>query len=142
MEENLELLNELYKNSKMGEETIQTLLPSVEDQKLKADLEKQRDVYLDICQKSRQEISKRNAHPEKISAMTKMSANMGVKMNTLIDKSSSHIADMMIQGSTMGIVSATEGLNNHPNADKPVTDLAKDIVRFEQDNIERMKRYL
>ena len=32
MDENIEILNEVYKNAKMGEESIKTLLPSVGDQ--------------------------------------------------------------------------------------------------------------
>lgn len=142
MDENIEVLNELYKNAKMGEESIKTLLPSVGDQKMRSDLETQRNGYLDFCDKAWQEISNRGEKAPKINPMVKVSSTVGIKMNTLTDKSDSHIADMMIQGSTMGITSATEGIHKHPHASQEVLKMAKDVVKFEQNNIERMKEYL
>ena len=142
MDENIEVLNELYKNAKMGEESIKTLLPSVGDQKMRSDLETQRNGYLDFCDKAWQEISSRGDKAPKINPMVKVSSTVGIKMNTLTDKSDSHIADMMIQGSTMGITSATEGIHKHPHASQEVLKMAKDVVKFEQNNIERMKEYL
>lgn len=142
MDENIEVLNELYKNAKMGEESIKTLLPSVGDQKMRSDLETQRNGYLDFCDKAWQEISSRGEKAPKINPMVKVSSTVGIKMNTLTDKSDSHIADMMIQGSTMGITSATEGIHKHPHASQEVLKMAKDVVKFEQNNIERMKEYL
>lgn len=142
MDENIEVLNELYKNAKMGEESIKTLLPSVGDQKMRSDLETQRNGYLDFCDKAWQEISNRGEKAPKINPMVKVSSTVGIKMNTLTDKSDSHIADMMIQGSTMGITSATEGIHKHPHASQEILKMAKDVVKFEQNNIERMKEYL
>lgn len=142
MDENIEILNEVYKNAKMGEESIKTLLPSVGDQKMRSDLETQRNGYLNFCDKAWKEISNRGEKAPTINPMTKISSTIGIKMNTLTDKSDSHIADMMIQGSTMGITSATEGIHKHPHASQAVLNMAKDVVKFEQNNIERMKEYL
>ena len=142
MDENIEVLNEIYKNAKMGEENIKTLLPEVGDQKMKSDLETQRSGYLDFCDKAWEEISNRGEKAPAINPMTRISSTIGIKMNTLTDKSDSHIADMMIKGSTMGITSATEGIHQHPHASREVLSMAKDIVKFEQNNIERLKEYL
>lgn len=142
MNENIELLNQLYKNVRMGEETISVLIPSVQSAEMKGALEEQRNGYTDFCRKLREEIVSRHVEPKEFGIMTKMSADMGIKMNTMIDKTDSHIADMMIQGSTMGITEATKGMHDHQTAEKPVQKLAKDIVAFEQQNIEKMKAYL
>lgn len=109
---------------------------------MRSDLETQRNGYLDFCDKAWQEISNRGEKAPKINPMVKVSSTVGIKMNTLTDKSDSHIADMMIQGSTMGITSATEGIHKHPHASQEVLKMAKDVVKFEQNNIERMKEYL
>jgi len=63
-------------------------------------------------------------------------------MNTLINSSDSHIAQMVIQGSTMGITQMTKLLNSKPNADGPSAQIAKEFIYKEQDNIEEMKKYL
>lgn len=142
MDENIALLNQLYKNVKMGEESISALLPSAQSKAMKNALEKQRSGYSDFSQKLEKELQNHRAEPKKFGPMAKMSADIGIKMNTMIDKTDSHIADMMVQGSTMGITEATKGLHNHKNAGHPTCQLAKDIIAFEQQNIEAMKSFL
>ena len=142
MEDNIALLNQLYKNVKMGEETISALIPSAQSEAMRGALEKQRSGYSKFSQKLRQELQNHQAEPKKFNAMTKMSAEIGIKMNTMIDKTDSHVADMMVQGSTMGITEATKGLHNHKNACQPARQLAKEIVAFEQQSIEAMKHFL
>lgn len=85
---------------------------------------------------------RRNEKLHDVSPVTKMMASSGIKMNTMLDKSPSHIAEMTIQGSTMGIITATEELNRHAGVEEPVRQLASEIVQFEQNNIERLKGYL
>ena len=40
---------------------------------------------------------------------------MGVEMNTLTDKSNSKIAELMIQGTNMGIIEGVKLLNHNPD---------------------------
>ena len=49
---------------------------------------------------------------------------------------------MMIKGSTNGIIEMEKVLRRNEQADgKPVT-LAKQLIEFEEDNVERLKQYL
>ena len=126
----------------MGDESLNTLLPKVQDTQLKQELEKQKSGYADFCQKIQAELQNHQAVLQEPSMMNKLMADMGVKMNAMKDKTKSHIADMMIQGSTMGISASTKGLHSCKNADPAVRKIAEDIVAFEQQNIEKMKTYL
>jgi hypothetical protein len=76
--------------------------------------------------------------------MTKFWATVGMKMNTLIDSSQSHIAQMMIEGSTMGVTDTTKVIHEYEGNPecRDVLDLARDIVKFEEQNIEDMKKFL
>ena len=76
--------------------------------------------------------------------MTKFWASVGIAMNTMIDASSSHLAEMVIEGSTMGITDTTKVINEYENDPecREAVELARKIVKFEQDNIEIMKKYL
>jgi hypothetical protein len=60
------------------------------------------------------------------------------------DASSSHLAEMVIEGSTMGITDTTKVINEYESDPecREAVELARKIVRFEQDNIEIMKKYL
>ena len=60
----------------------------------------------------------------------------------MMDASTGHIAEMMIDGSNMGITDTTKLLNNYDTRDSDAVRLARDVVRFEEHNLETMKRYL
>ncbi len=140
--DNAELLKDIYQDAKMGEETLKTLLKTIESGQIKSDLQAQMAGYAEFYGKAQKELAKLHADPEEVGPLTKASSFLGVKMNAMLDRSPSHVAEMTIQGSTMGIVSTTESLNRHPEAGKEAKRLANDVLSFEQKNIERMKAYL
>ena len=63
-------------------------------------------------------------------------------MKTIKDHSPSKIADMMIQGSTMGITKMIKRINEYDGEDEQILDLARKQVKTEQANIEQMKKFL
>lgn len=142
MEENMSLLNDIYQNSKMGEESIKALLPSVDDPNLKNDLQTQMVGYTKLYAKAQQEIVGRKGEPKENGILEQVSVRTGVKMNTMIDSTPSHIAEMMIEGSNMGIVSLTKQMKRHPGIDSKVKQLADELLNFEENNIQRLKSYL
>jgi uncharacterized protein (DUF305 family) len=69
---------------------------------------------------------------------------MGVAMNTMMDSTASHLAEMIIEGATMGVTNMTRLLRENENnpCSEEILDLAKDIIRYEENTIENMKKYL
>ena len=53
-------------------------------------------------------LAQQEEKPDSIGPMAKMASDMSTKMNTLIDKTSSHIAEMMMQGNMMGVIEITK----------------------------------
>ena len=141
-----EMLEKLYKNVKMGADTVVSLLPKIdaEDAKFKSDLTMQMSGYESFATRINALLREDGEESQEDSMMTKMSAKIGTTMNTLMDSSVSHIADMIIQGSTMGITDTIKIMREYENttASEASLSLARDIVKFEEDNIERMKAYL
>ena len=74
--------------------------------------------------------------------MLKISVYMSISMKTLMDKTPCHISEMLIQGSTMGIIEATKNLQIYKGADKGILDLADKLLKTEQNNIEQLKPFL
>ena len=74
--------------------------------------------------------------------MVRMSAKVGMAINTMISSDTGHIAEIMIGGSNMGITDMTKLVNNYDTKDSEAMRLAHDIILFEQHNIEVLKRYL
>ena len=66
----------------------------------------------------------------------------GVQINTLTDKSNSHIAELMIQGNLMGMIEAQKLLNHSPKMEQEVKDILNEFINMQNNNIEKMKTYL
>lgn len=63
-------------------------------------------------------------------------------MNTLMDTSTSHIAEMVIKGNQKGITSMWKMMNHSAAAGKESVELAKELADFEVSCMEQMRGYL
>ncbi|MEG1995890.1 MAG: hypothetical protein RR036_00100 [Oscillospiraceae bacterium] len=139
---NAELLNFIYQNSEMGIQTIPQLLNIVQDEKLLVQLKSQLEEYNEI-NKEAKELLNQNSFTEKdISSFEKMTAYIMINMKTLTDKTSSHIAQMMIIGSNMGVIDAIKNIRKYSNAEQNILSLMKRLLKFEENNIKDLKSFL
>jgi len=137
-----DFLAEIYRGATMGVQTINNILMKVTDNSIYSELKYQLRSYEEIANEAYIEIIKRNNKPKDISMVDKISAKMSIEINTFINNKPSHIADMLIKGSTMGTVGITKSLNSHNDADNDIKGLADRFIKLEQDNIDRLKRFL
>ena len=142
MTQDMALLNFIYQNAEMGKETIPKLTKIVEDVNFRRVLEDQLTEYQEIFDQSQKQLQDRHQKPEGLTGMEKASTYMALKMNTLTDKTSSHMAEMLIQGSTMGSVDIQKQLNKYSEADTDVRRLGERLLKTEQRNIEQLQQYL
>lgn len=143
MNGNAEMLNYVYQNSQMGIETIKQLLELVENEKFSKCLNRQLSGYKDINMKAKEMLNKNGYDEKGIGEMEKITTYFMINMKTLMDKSASHIADMMIKGSSMGTVEATKQIHKYENdAEKNIIALMKSLLKMEESNVEELKEYL
>lgn len=139
-----ELSAAVYKNVKMGADMIVTLMPKIEDQQLKSDVTSQLASYEKYAVKVKKLISQSGEEAKEESPFTKWMAKMGIQMNTMTDSTTSHIAEMMIQGSIMNVTDLLRKVHEAEEHDGGSSEmsLAREIVGFEESNIEKLKEYL
>ena len=142
MDNNRYILNELNKGIKMGMDSISTVSEKVQDDRFKKDLKYQYDKYNEILNKVNDELDNYNDFPKELNPMQKAMGWMGVEMNTLTDKSNSKIAEMMIQGTNMGIIEGVKLLNQNPDADEEVKNVLNKFIKFQENTVEQLKKYL
>ena len=65
-----------------------------------------------------------------------------IQMSTLKDNSRAHVAEMMTQGTVMGITALTRSINENAEQDERVKDLAEELLHLEQDYEKKLKNYL
>lgn len=136
------LLEEICQSANTGIYSIDTLLPKVQNSRISAELTNHRAKLEEIALSARQLMLERRIEPEKTGPVAKMGIWTGVQMNTMLDDSPSHIADMVIQGDTMGITKMTRELNQSPVEDPRIRQLGEELVNTQRRNIEILKKYL
>ena len=143
MSADAEMLNFIYQNSQMGVETLNQLIPMIDNEAFKKRLEAQLKEYEQIHEEEKKLLNRHGYDEKGIGALEKIMAYLMIDMKTLMDKSSSHIAEMLIQGSNMGIIDAVKRINQYEKeAEKEVTALMKRLLKFEENNVERLKEAL
>ncbi len=65
-----------------------------------------------------------------------------INFNTITNKTPSHIAEMLIQGSTMGIIDVTKRLKEYKDVGQDILALADRLLKFEQQNVDELKKFL
>lgn len=68
---------------------------------------------------------------------------MMIDIKTLNNKTPDHVAEMLIQGSTMGVIQITRRLKDYEGSvDKNVQKLAEKLLSTEQHNVEECRKFL
>ena len=142
MDNNRYILNELNKGIKMGMDSISNVSEKVQDDRFKEDLKYQYDEYNKILNEVNQELTNYNDFPKELNPMQKAMGWMGVEMNTITDKSNSKIAELMLQGINMGIIEGVKLLNQNPDADEKVKSVLNKFIKFQENTVEQLKKYL
>ena len=143
MSADAEMLNFIYQNSQMGVETLNQLIPMIDNEAFKKRIEAQLKEYEQIHEEAKKLLNRHGYDEKGIGALEKIMAYLMIDMKTLMDKSSSHIAEMLIQGSNMGIIDAVKRINQYEKeAEKEVTALMKRLLKFEENNVQRLKEAL
>lgn len=142
MNGNAELLNFIYQNSEMGVDTINQLLDIIEDEAFEIHLRSELDEYREINTTARVLLNANGYDEKGISGLDKMRAYLMINMQTMMDKTTSHIAEMLITGSNMGVVDAIRNIDKYQGAEKDILDLMKKLLKFEENNIKQLKKFI
>ncbi len=79
---------------------------------------------------------------DELSAFDKIRTYIMVNMQTLTDKSNSHIAQMLMEGSTMGITQALRKLRSYTEVSSDARSLMEKLLHMEENNFEQLKKYI
>ena len=141
-ETEVNVLDELSKGACMGRDAIHFIMDKVEDESLKEELNRQYREYKEVSE----EINKiypeySEGEPHKTSAMNKMMTWYGIEMKTFMDSSTSKIAELLLQGTNMGIIEGRR-LLNHKDSNEEINKLLEKYVEVQETAVEKLKSFL
>ena len=141
-ENEVNVLDELNKGACMGIDAIHFIMDKVKDQELKEELNVQYNKYKEISDKICKlypEYSRKEPH--ETSTMNKVMTWYGIEMKTMMDDTTSKLAELLMQGTNMGIIEGRRLLNNN-EADEEVKEILKEYVEMQEAAVENLKKFL
>lgn len=145
MNETYELLEEVYKTAAMGRFSMMKLIEALKekDNKIKGYLEELLEDYRNYEDQSKELLLKENIEPMEENAISKLMASMGIQKEVKGDNSDAAMAEMLIQGISMGSIEMEKQIKNYKDrVDKDDMKLAKKFLKFQEKAIEELKKYL
>lgn len=136
------ILQEVQKNTKMAMKAIDALSGKIYDDGLSVQMARESMKYAEIYNKATDRLLSGKAAFYRDNGFQDMMLKGSVNMNTMLNTSTSHIAEMLIQGSNRGLTSMWKSVNHHERAGDVSMEIAKELMDFEKKNIERLKQYL
>lgn len=138
----IELLDAIYKNAQMGVDGIKNIMPAIEDGKMKRALSKQEKKYNEIAQSATQKALPYEKQLKELNIFTKGMSYTSIKLKSMMDGTTAHLADMLVQGTTMGITDVIKKQGENPLASQDIVELAKDLQKAEEEFVDTLKTFL
>lgn len=139
-----QLLEEIYKNVRMGSDSIVNLTSRVQNEALRSEMMAQLDRYEGFAHRAAKKLCDLGQKPKEENPVTRAGAKLGMAMNTMTDSTTSHLAEMLIQGSVMGVTDLMKQITVAEDCGlgQDVIGFAREVVRFEETSAENYKKYL
>ena len=142
MNEDINALDEIHKGACMGKDALSFILDKVEDEDFKKELEKQYNDYDEIAARIEAVYPKYDGgDPHETGAMNKAMTWGTIEMKTMSDTSNSKIAELLLQGTNMGVIEGRKILNKK-NLNEEVNDIVSKYVTMQEKCVEMLKKYL
>jgi len=137
-----ELLDKAYENVRMGSFAVDCIMEKIENPELAELLRKQNKFYLDAVT-ALENLAREIGHePKDVNVMAKGMSFMSIKMKTLMNNDSPKLAEMLIQGTTMGITDSMKAKTDHPTTNEDLINIVDRIVQHEEEFVDSLKTFL
>lgn len=142
--DDITMLNEIYQNAQMGKQSISNIIPKVDDEELKQELQSRYEIYDEVSSKSASQIIKLGDRPKDKNPLSKAMLWGSINVNTIVDDSPSKIADMMIKGGHVSMNNLQRIINQSEKStiEEGVKELAETLLKKEQEGIDNFKKFL
>ena len=138
----ISLLKECNSGIKMGVDSIDDVIDSVNSDKLKSILNYSKDRHSELGNRTHVLLNKYGCDEKDPHPVAKVMSHTKTAFKLTANPSDSTIADLMTEGSNMGIKSLNKYLNQYSNADDDVVNLTHELIAIEQELVKELEAYL
>lgn len=138
----VEMLTYVLQNAEMGCYGITSVRKQIHNSNVDSVLCEQLVKYGKLYHCATQMLKNRGEEPQHVSPVTKAMTRIASARDLKRDPSSSHIAEMMIKGSTMGVNKMARHIRNYDGKDRNVHTLARKMLNTEEENLRELTSYI
>lgn len=145
MEENNEFLLYLYKITDMGITSMKTLVDIIKDKdnKIINLLYEELNEYKDSLEKVKAIMKTRGLKKPSDEILRDLGVSANMHMELMKDNSDARIAEMLINGYTMGIIELKKNIEKYESNITPEErKIAEEISKYQNKNLKKLKKYL
>lgn len=138
----IKFLTSLYQNVSTAMQSIEEVQPKVEFENLKKELSNQLTSY-DIIARECEMIAKgENINLKDNTIFEKIKLWSSINLSTMTDKSTRHIAEMMLFGTVMGLIQCLKDTVDYKGICSELDDLCQKLTELEEKNFQVLKNFI
>lgn len=138
----VQVYKDIQKNTEMGMKAIDAIRDKCGDEDFVFLLTKQNAEYHELYNKAENKLIDAKVEPYRGNAVDNFFLKIGIHMNTLLNTSTSHMAELMIRERNTGVTKLWKSLNHNSMVATEAAEMAKEFIHLEEDGIEALKKYL
>ena len=138
----IHLLKECDAGSKMAVTSLDEVMESVQNEKLKELLKKSKDHHEKLGNEIHSMLIQYHSEEKDPNPMAKSMSWLKTNMKMSMDKSDATVADLLTDGCNMGIKSLYKYMNQYPTADGKVKNLCNNLIDIERKLRKDLRGYL
>lgn len=140
--DDLTILNEVHKGITTGMSSLEEIAKKSTDANFRDELSSQYQTYQTSLDKVNSAFAEIGEIPDDAPINQKIMGWTGIQINTMNDTSNTKLSELLIQGYDMGIIKGYKLLNQSPEATESVRDILHGFIRCQENNINRLKKFL
>lgn len=138
----IEMLKCIAQNAEMGCQGVTAVRKQIDNKAVDDLLCTQLTRYGKIYHAAGKMLRNRGESVRHISPMAKTMTRISAQVDLRRDNTPSHVAEMMIKGSTMGVNKLVHNLREYDRGDSSVTLLAKKLLDTEEEHIRELRAFV
>lgn len=140
--DDVSMLREVQKKSSTALKAIQAISEYVDNADMSRMLFGQSKIIENIRNRAVESLMEGGEEVRQESLVSQTLVSGAIHMNTMLNTSTSHIAELMIKNHQKGVTGMWRAMNRYDTATNRSVELAQELADFEESCIERMRPYL
>lgn len=121
---------------------VDTVSEKIYDDALALQLSRQSLRYSQLRNEAVDRLLSAHLEPARTNMVEELLVAGGIHKDTLLNTSTSHIAELVIQESSRKISRLCQSLHKYENAGEEAVEMAREFMDFEESNIRQLRKFL